>query len=78
MEIYTADQIRDITEQNIQLTYSHTLEMIFEECIRKAEDNEYQATLYGIDIDDKLKSYLESLGYNLEKNENKINYIISW
>lgn len=78
MEIYTADQIRDITESHIKDTYSDILKRIFKECVRKAEDNEYQATLYGIEIDDILKKYLETLGYELRKDENKINYILSW
>lgn len=78
MEIYTAGQIRDITEQNIQSTYKNKLERIFNECIEKAKDNLYQTTLYGIDIDDTLKIYLESLGYELNKDENKISYVISW
>lgn len=76
--MYTADQIREITEQSIQLTYKDILKEIFKECIRKAKDNEFRAVLYGIDIDDTLKKYLENLGYTLERYENTINYVISW
>ena len=75
---YTADQIREITEINIRDTYEETLDQIFKACVYKAKDNGYEATLYGIDIDDTLKMYLETLGYKLRKDENKINYIISW
>ena len=78
MEIFTADQIRDITEHHIKETYSDILAQIFNECKRAAQDNSYQVTLYGINIDDILKKYLETLGYTLEKSENSINYIIVW
>ena len=78
MEIYTADQIRDITEQNIQLTFSHTLSMIFERCIENAKENKYHAELYGIVINEPLKKYLKTLGYELIKSKESINYIISW
>ena len=78
MEILTADQIRAITEQNIRSTYKNKLEKIFNECIERAKDNSYQVELFGIDIDDTLKKYLEILGYTLEKSENRITYTISW
>lgn len=78
MEIYTADQIRDITEKNIESTYEHKLVRIFNICIDKAKENKYQAELYSIEIDEPLKKYLKTLGYELIKSKESLNYIISW